>query len=191
MPGQSYVKYQVKFQVKGYGWVSCPERLAVAWDHFGTRSDIISLLYSVPCPLTLNLTLKVKFQAKNYGCRPQKLLLGKCLLATLQGGQLVIWDYFGTRAIVISGRYSLFRLLALNLILKVKCYGCVCRPGRPAIVWGHFGARADVTLGRYPILCPLTLNLTFNIKLHVKGLGCVSCPRRLVVVWDYLGTRLT
>ena len=34
----------------------------------GTRADVISGRYPVPCPLTLNFTLKVKCQAKVHRC---------------------------------------------------------------------------------------------------------------------------
>ena len=46
----------------------CPGMLAVISDHFGTLIDVISGQYPVPCPLTLNVTLKVKCQDKAHGC---------------------------------------------------------------------------------------------------------------------------
>ena len=49
--------WKVKCQVKDHGYVSCPVRLAIAWDHFGTCADVFSGLYPVSRRLTLNLTL--------------------------------------------------------------------------------------------------------------------------------------
>ena len=48
--------------------VTCLVKLAVVCDHFGMRADVISRRYLIPRPLTLNLTLKDKFQVKGYGC---------------------------------------------------------------------------------------------------------------------------
>ena len=52
---------------KGLNCVTCSGRLAVFWDHFGRRTDVISGRYPVPRHLTLNLTLKVKCQVKGHG----------------------------------------------------------------------------------------------------------------------------
>ena len=53
---------------KGHEYVTCPGRLAIVWDYFGTRADRSWGRYLVPCSLTLNLTLKVKCQLKGHGC---------------------------------------------------------------------------------------------------------------------------
>ena len=51
---------KAKCHTKGHGCVICLEKLAVVYDHFGTRADVISGRYPVLLPLTLKLTSKVK-----------------------------------------------------------------------------------------------------------------------------------
>ena len=55
---------KVKCQVKDHGCISCPGRLAVVCDNFGTRADVILERYPLLRPLTLSLTLKVKTKSK-------------------------------------------------------------------------------------------------------------------------------
>ena len=59
---------KVKYQVICHGCVSCPGRVAVIYDDFGTRADVISGRYPVPGLLTLKFTLEVKCQVKCHGC---------------------------------------------------------------------------------------------------------------------------
>ena len=59
---------KVQYQVKGHGSGSCPGKLSVACDHFGTRDDVVLGQYPVPRPLILTLTLKVKCQFRGHGC---------------------------------------------------------------------------------------------------------------------------
>ena len=62
-----YLTLEVKYEVKCHVRVRCSGTLAIVWDNFGKRADVISGRYSVPRPLTLNLTLNVKYQIKGYG----------------------------------------------------------------------------------------------------------------------------
>ena len=81
-------------------------------------------------------------------------------------------------------RYSLPRLLLLNLTLMVKCqvkrHACVSCSGRLAIVWDYFGTSADVISGRFPV--PRTL--TFKFECQVKCHSCASFSGRLPITWD-------
>ena len=97
----------------------------VAWST-GYRPDGISGRYPVLHALTLNLTLKVKYQVKGHGCVSYSGRLG------------IVRDHFGTRADAISGRYPVPHALTLNYTLKVKCqvkgHSCLSCSGRLAIV---------------------------------------------------------
>ena len=99
---------KAKCQVKGYGCVSCSGRLAIAWDLFVTRARVIPGRYwSVSRSLTLNLTLKVKwnltskviYQFKGHDC------------VGCKGWLAVFWDHLGTGAYyfgTISGTSSFY-----------------------------------------------------------------------------------
>ena len=54
---------KVKCQVKGHGCVSCPGKLAVVCNHFGTPSDLISGQYPVLGLLTLKLPSRLNVRS--------------------------------------------------------------------------------------------------------------------------------
>ena len=47
--------------------VSAAQGLTIIYDYFDTCADVILGRYPILCPLTLNLTQKVKYQAIGYG----------------------------------------------------------------------------------------------------------------------------
>ena len=117
--------------------------------------------------LNLNLTWKIKYQVKGHGC------------VSCSWRIAIVWDHFGKRAGVISGRYPVLHLLTLNFTLKIKCqvrgHGRISCSGRLAIVWDHFGTRADVITGRYPVPRRLTLWVKrLSVPLWVRL--CLTCP---------------
>ena len=115
--------------------------LAVVWDHFGTRADVILGRCPVPRPLTLNFTLKVKCQVKGHGC------------VSCPGKLAITQDNFGKSADVISGWYP----ETCHLTLKVKClvkgHSCASWSRRLAVAWDHFGTHVDIISGCYQVSC--------------------------------------
>ena len=106
-------------------------------------------------------TLKVEFQVKDHVC------------VSCPGRLAVVSDNFGAPAVVISGRYPMFRPLILNLTLNVKClvriHGCASCPGRPAIVQDIFCRRAGAISGWCPNLRYFIPDLEFDISDDFKN----------------------
>ena len=100
---------EVKCQVNGHVCVSCPGRLAIVWDHFGTRAEVTLGRYPVLRRLVLAFIWKVKCQTEGHGC------------VSCSGRLANVLHIFGTPADVILGRYPVLRRLTLNLTWKVKC----------------------------------------------------------------------
>ena len=148
---------KVKCQVKGHGCVSCWGRLPIVWDHFVKRADIISEQYPVQRALTLDLTLKVKWQVKDHGYTYKLLREASYRLGPFWYNS---WCHIGT----IFGTSSLTLNLTLKVKSQVKGNGCVTSSGRQAIVWDNFGTRTDVIAGRYKVPRSMTLNLTLEVK---------------------------
>ena len=152
--------FKVKFKVKGRGTGYRPEITPARVPKWSQTIANLPEQLIQPWPLTLrstfdialHLTLKAKCKVKGHG------------FISCSGRLVIVWDYFGTIADVISGRYPVPRLLTLNLALKVKCqvkgHGWASCWGRLEIVWNHFLSDKDVISGRYPVPRPLTLNLT-------------------------------
>ena len=139
---------KVKCQIKDHGCVSFPERLAVAWDHFGTRADDnFGTISGIPLFDPLSLTLRLA----------------------------VDWDHFGTCADIVRDdiRYPVIRpgigLWRSNA--KPKVLGCVSYPKRVAVTWDHFRTRADVILVRYPVSRHLTLSFTLRLAVDFAYFG--------------------
>ena len=61
---------KVKCQVKGHGCIRCPERLAVTWDHFGTRAgDNFSTISGHPLfDLEFNLYASYRLRPVRHTC---------------------------------------------------------------------------------------------------------------------------
>ena len=80
----------------------------------------------------------------------------------------------GSRADVITGRYSVSRPLALDLTLNVKWqvkdHVCVRCQNILAIVWDHFDTRVECShnFGSYAVSNPLILNLALKMILKIR-----------------------
>ena len=164
---------KVKWQVKGYGSVSFPERLAVTWDHFGAGADVISGQYLVPNPLTLNLVWKAKYQVKGHAC-------------VICPGMLdVVWDHFDTRANVILGQYSILNSFDLQFGLGSQMPGCrswLCKlPMKASSRMRSFcyACRCNFCM----ISGTLSFDLNFDLECQMPNqrCGCFNCPVRLAI----------
>ena len=158
-----------------HGSVSCLRRLAIVLIRTGLNLG----LYPEPRPLTFNMTLKVKCQAKCYGfvtC-PASCHLGTSWYAC--------WHNFG----MISG----ILYFDLEFHPEDQMQGQRC--------WLYeLSGEASYHLRPFPYACwcnfqtisnvphPLTLTLTLKVKCQVKAHGCVSGLGRLAVILDHFGT---
>ena len=141
--------YTSNVWTKGYSCARCRKRLAFASDLWYTNWRYFDAMSGIP-------SFDLEFYLEGEMSRP------KSCCVKLPWRLAVVWDHFGARAVLISGRYPVPRPLILNFTLKVKCQdkglGRVSCPVMLDIVWVHIGKRASWS---YPkTQGHLTLSLT-------------------------------
>ena len=122
---------------------------------FYTRADLISGRYPVSRPLSLNLTLKVKYQVKCQVTQWTNHGLSKFLNAC--------WGNFGMTSGIPS--FDLGADLERQTSGQMPCSFVSCL-GRLAAVWDHLGMRADVISGR---VNTSSYDLEFDLEGQISG----------------------
>ena len=173
---------KVKCKVKVPECISCPERLATAWDYFGTRADVVSWWYRYGTPL-----FDLEFDLE--GEMPRQ----RSWLCKLLGRLAIVWDHFGIPAHVISWLYPVRQIPVIwpgiwpwrsNASWKAWLHklprdaSCHLQVFQLAL-WRNLGTISGTR--------PLTLNWTLKVKC-LKGRGRVCCPGGLAIIWNHFGT---